>query len=166
MAAAGEAEMFAHGLADDFAAGVENARDDGGVKFRCVAFQYRGAIHHRHARNTDIILDSDALPGQRPTWRALDRTFLVPCIQRILLWLWAIATSTWVFDRQSRFRQLVDATIGLKCTAHQAEKRVEVGIAHVHAIALGDGAQLLDCGLFWHDLLLSLYVKRKPGPLS
>ena len=56
MAAAGEAEILADRLADDRAAGVENARRDGRVDIRHIAFHRRGAVHHRHAGETDIVL--------------------------------------------------------------------------------------------------------------
>jgi hypothetical protein len=49
VAAARKAEIFAHRLADDRAAGVEDARRDGGVDIRYIAFHRRGPVHHRHA---------------------------------------------------------------------------------------------------------------------
>ena len=44
-----EAEVLADRLADDRGAGVEQARDDGGVDVGHVTLERRGAVHHRHA---------------------------------------------------------------------------------------------------------------------
>src|SRR5260221_13669978 len=70
VAAAGEAEVLAHGLPHNFAAGIQNAGDNGGIELRCVSLQHRGAIHHRHARHTHVVLDSDALACQNAPSKA------------------------------------------------------------------------------------------------
>ena len=61
VAAAGEAEILADGLADDGAAGVEDAGDDGGVDVGHVALERRGAVHHRHAGEADVVLERHLL---------------------------------------------------------------------------------------------------------
>src|SRR6266566_5113411 len=114
MAAAGEAEMLAHGLPDNFAASIQNAGDNGGIELRYVSLQHRGAIHHRHARDTDIVLDSDALACQDSGRGAFDGALLIPGVQRVLLSAGAIATRTRVANRQRWLGQLVDAPIRLK----------------------------------------------------
>ena len=64
MAAARHAVIFAHRLPGDLAAGVENARDDGRVDLRHVAFKDPGADHHRHAGEAYVVLQRDALAGE------------------------------------------------------------------------------------------------------
>jgi len=49
MAAARHAVIFAHRLAGDLAAGIENALDHCRIDFWHIAFQKLGADHHRHA---------------------------------------------------------------------------------------------------------------------
>ena len=61
VAAARKTEIFAHRLAGDRAASVENARDDGRVDIRHIAFHRRGAVHHRHPGDADIVLDGKSL---------------------------------------------------------------------------------------------------------
>jgi hypothetical protein len=61
VATTGKAEIFADRLADNRAAGVENARNDCRIDIRHVAFHCRGAIHHRHAGNAGIVLERDRL---------------------------------------------------------------------------------------------------------
>ena len=64
MAAAGETKILAMRFADDGAAGVEDAGDDGGVGVGDIAFERRGAVHHRHAGEADIVLERDRLAGE------------------------------------------------------------------------------------------------------
>ncbi len=59
VAAAGKAEILAMGLADNGAAGIENAGDDRWRRVGHVAFQRRGAIHHGNAGEADIILERE-----------------------------------------------------------------------------------------------------------
>src|SRR5215471_5612569 len=118
VAAAGEAEVLALGLSHNFAAGIQNAGDNGGIELRCVSLQHRGAIHHRHARDTHIVLDSDALACQNASRSAFDGAFLIPGVQRVLLSAGAIATRTWVANRQRWLSQLIDAPIRLKYITH------------------------------------------------
>src|SRR6266567_3175232 len=122
VAAAGEAEMLADGLPNNFAAGIQNAGDNGGIELRYVPLQHRRAIHHRHARDTHIVLDSDALAGQDAGRSTFDRALLIPGIQRVLLSAGAIATRTRVAYRQSWLGQMVDAPVRLKNSTHQTGK--------------------------------------------
>src|SRR6266581_3975221 len=122
VAAAGEAEMLADGLPNNFAAGIQNAGDNGGIELRYVPLQHRRAIHHRHARDTDIVLDSDALAGQDAGRGAFDGALLIPSVQRVLRSLGAIATRTRVANRQRWLGQLVEAPIRLKNSTHQTSK--------------------------------------------
>ena len=46
---------------------------DGGVDIRDIAFERRGAVHHRHAGEADIVLHRDRLALQLAARRALDR---------------------------------------------------------------------------------------------
>jgi hypothetical protein len=44
VAAAGKAQIFAHRLAEDGAAGIEDARDYGGIDVRHVVFEHARAV--------------------------------------------------------------------------------------------------------------------------
>jgi hypothetical protein len=55
MAPAREAVIFAVRLAYDGAAGIQDARDDGGIDVRRIAFQRGGTVHHWHACKADVI---------------------------------------------------------------------------------------------------------------
>ena len=85
VAAAGQAKIFAMRLADDRAAGIENAGDDRRIDIRHVAFERRGAVHHRHAGEADIVLQDDALAGQRSVRGAAHFGLHRPGIERILV---------------------------------------------------------------------------------
>src|SRR6266568_6445908 len=85
MTAAGKAEILAMRLANDGAAGVKDARDDGGIDVGRVAFERRGTIHHGNAGQADIVLQRDGLAGELAARRALDRRLDVPGIVLVLL---------------------------------------------------------------------------------
>ena len=57
VAAAGQTEILAVRLTDDRAAGIEDAGDDRRVYIGHVTFERRSAIHHRHAGETNIVLE-------------------------------------------------------------------------------------------------------------
>src|SRR5438876_11912069 len=100
VAATGEAEVLTDGLPNNFAAGIQNAGDNGGIELRYVPLQYRRAIHHRHARDTNIVLDSDALARQDAGLIAFDRGVLIHGVQRVIISVRARATITRVAYRQ------------------------------------------------------------------
>jgi hypothetical protein len=85
MAAAGHAVIFAHRLAGDLAAGIENALDHRRIDLRHIAFQELRADHHRHAGKADIVLERDAPAGELAARLALDRSLDVPGAVRVLL---------------------------------------------------------------------------------
>src|SRR6266508_1166810 len=57
VAAAGDTEIFAYGLARDLAAGIENALDYRRVDVGHIAVEELRADHHRHAGEADIVLE-------------------------------------------------------------------------------------------------------------
>src|SRR5262245_11203206 len=81
MAAAGHAEIFAHRLAGDLAAGVEDALHHGGVDLGHVAFHELRTDHHRHPGEADIVLERDAAASELAPRLALIevRTYQAPC---------------------------------------------------------------------------------------
>ena len=72
VAASRQAEVLAVGLAEDGPARIEDPRHDGRVDLRDVAFEGRGAGHHRHSGHADVVLDRDALARERAVRRAFD----------------------------------------------------------------------------------------------
>src|ERR1041384_3950647 len=91
VAAARQAEALADRLADDLAAGVEDAGDQGRVDVGHIAFERRRAVHHRQAGDADIVLDDDRLAGQRAARLALDRGLPGPGVEPVLVMARAIA---------------------------------------------------------------------------
>ena len=112
VAAAGEAEIFAMRLADDGAAGVEHAGDDRRVGVGRVAFERRGAVHHRHARDADIVLDRDLLAGELAARRALDLGLDVPGVVFVLLAFRTIARRARIFHGRHIVGHRVDRVVG------------------------------------------------------
>src|SRR5262249_29760024 len=63
VATAGEAQVLAHGFADDLAALVEDPRYHCRVGVGYVALQHGRSVHHRDARDAYDVLDRDSFPG-------------------------------------------------------------------------------------------------------
>ena len=114
VAAAGQAEIFAMRLADDGAAGVEDAGNDGRIDVGHVAFECRGAVHHRHAGEADIILEDDALARQRSVRGAAHFGLHRPGIERVFVGAWPVAGCAWVAHRRQIVGQLIDPIVGLE----------------------------------------------------
>ena len=119
MAAAGEAEIFAMRLADDGAAGVEDARDDGGIHIGSIALECRGAVHHGHAGEADIVLQRDRLAGELAACRALDRGLDVPRIVLVLLAIRTIAGRSRIGHGRDVIGHGIDDVIGGVVSRHQ-----------------------------------------------
>src|SRR5215472_18384851 len=115
VAAAREAEIFAHRLAGDRAAGVENARRDGGVDIRDIAFHWRGAVHHRHAGEADIVFERDPLAFEPAGKGALDLGLDVPGAVTVFLRRGAAARQPRIGDRRQLVRHLIEAVVRLEC---------------------------------------------------
>ena len=146
VAAAGEAEIFAMDLADDGAAGVEHAGDDGRIDIGDIAFERRGAVHHRHAGEADIVLERDRLAGELAARRALDLGLDVPGVVFVLLAFGAIARRARIFHRRDIVRHGVDRVVGGVVRLHQGVVGFELLVAHMHAEIFGDAAQLIERG--------------------
>ena len=112
MTAARQAEVLAMRLADDRAAGIEDAGDHRRVDVGHIAFERRGAVHHRHAGETDIVLQHHALARQRavgaPRTSALHR----PGVERVFGCARPIARRARIAHRRQIVGQLVDAVVG------------------------------------------------------
>ena len=122
VAAAGQAEVLAVRLADDRAAGVEDARDDRRVDVGHVAFERRRAVHHRHAGEADVVLQDDALAGERTVRRALDLGLHVPGAERVLGRRGPVAGRARIAHLGQVVGQRVDAVVGL----HRSLEHLEV----------------------------------------
>src|SRR4030095_1712803 len=82
--AAGEAEVFAVHLAQDRAAGVGQTRHDGRADVGNVAFEGRGAVHHGHAGQADVVLQRDPLAAQLARGCPRDLALVVPGVERVV----------------------------------------------------------------------------------
>ena len=117
--AAGEAKIFAHRLADDGRAGVEQARDDRRIDVGNVTFECRCAIHHRHARDTNVVFDCHGFTGELALRRAFDGRLVIPRAIFVLVTFWAIARRARIFHLRKIIGRLVDHIIGIEITLQQ-----------------------------------------------
>src|SRR6184192_1924541 len=113
MASAREAERFAHGLAHDRAAGVENACHHRSVDVWHITFEGRGAVHHRHAGHADVVLHHDAFACQWTVSGTTDFRLYGPRAERILAGTWPIARRARIAHRRQVIGQLRQAIVSL-----------------------------------------------------
>ena len=78
VAPAGEAKGLTNGLAGDLTARVEDAGYDGRVGLGDISFEHRGAIHHREARDANVVLYGDPLAREGSLRCTLDGAPVVP----------------------------------------------------------------------------------------
>src|SRR5262249_14724510 len=79
---------------------------------RHVAFEQGRAVHHRHACNTDVILDRDLLAAQQPFAAGPDLRLPVPGTEWILRRRGSISRRARRHRRQRRRDKLVEPAIG------------------------------------------------------
>src|ERR1700729_861836 len=140
-------------LALDRCAGVQEMRNDRGVEVGDIAFERRGAIHHWHASDADIVLDSDRLPLELAARCALDIGLYVPGVERILLGARPIPGRAWIFDDGNLVRHLIDDIVSGKAAVHQRNELADAFLRHGHAEALDDVRHLFDrWALYAHEL--------------
>ena len=144
MAAAGEGEVGAGGLADDGGAGVEQAGDDGGVDGRHVAFQGARAVHHRQPRHRDHVLDADRLAGERAGVGALDLGPPVPGVVGVVVRVRAVAGRARIGHRWALLRHVVDVAQVRDRAPHGVALVGEVVERHVEPEIRSDLGQLVD----------------------
>ena len=133
MAAAGHAVIFAHRLAGDLAAGIENALDHGRIDLRHIAFQQLGADHHRHAGKADIVLECDAPAGELAAGLALDRSLYVPGAVRVILHRRPMEFTARVLHRRQLIRRRIKHGIGAGERRDDLLDGLEIVIAGIHA---------------------------------
>ena len=103
--AAREREIFANRFADDFRAGIEEARDDGRVELRYKTLQHRRPIGQRNAGDCVSVFDRYFLTRELAARRALDVRLHDPGAVFIFVALRPIISATRVFDRRHIIRQ-------------------------------------------------------------
>ena len=150
VAAAREAKVLAVRLADDGAAGVEDARDHRRIDVGHITFERRRAVHHRHAGQTDVVLQHDALAGQRAIGRALHLRLDVPRTERVLAGARPRAGRARVAHFGQVVGQLFDPVIGLHRAFEHVEVLADLALRHAHVQRADDLLQLLDRGSFDH----------------
>src|SRR5262245_13968983 len=151
VAAAGHAVVFAHRLAGDLAAGVENALDDGGVDLRHIAVQEIGANRHRHAGEADIVLERDAAAGELAARLALDRGLHRPGAERVLLRRRAVRRPARIFHGRQLVRCGVERRIGSGERRDDLLDGLQILVTRIHAEPVRRLAQVGDAGFLEHD---------------
>ena len=131
-------------LALDGRAGIEQAGDDGRVDVGHIAFERRGAVHHRHAGDADIVLHRDRLALELARRRALDVGLHVPGVERVLLGARPIAGRARIFDHRDVVGHLIEQIVGGEIAFHQREELADALRRHAHAEAVDDVHHLLE----------------------
>ena len=131
-------------LADDGAAGVEDAGDDGRIDVRHVAFERRGAVHHRHAGEADIVLEDDALARQRTVRGAAHFGLHRPGIERVLVGARPIAGRARVAHRRQIVGQLIDPIVGLERAFQHLHVFGDFALRHAQVQRTDDVVHLLE----------------------
>src|ERR1700734_2377774 len=140
-------------LALDRCAGVQETRNDCGVDVGDIAFESRGAVHHWHAGDADIVLDGDRFAFELAARRALNVSLYVPGVERILLGARPIPGGAWIFDDGNLVGHLIDDIVGGKAAVHQRNELANAFLRHGHAETLDDVRHLFDCwALYAHEL--------------
>ena len=142
VAAAREAEVLAHRLAEDGAAGVQNARHDGRIHVGHVALERRSAVHHRHSGDAHIVLDREPLAFELAAPRAFDRGLDVPRAVAVLLAAGAITGCARIFYRRQLLRHAIDGVIRIDAGPHQLAEYREIRLAHAEPEILRERLQL------------------------
>ena len=148
VAAAGHAVVFAHRLAGDLAALVEDAVDDGGVDVGHRALEEGSADHHRHAGEADVVLQRDAAAGELAAGLALDRGLHVPGAELVLVGRRPPAAVARIFHRGLFVGHRIERGIGRDQRRDDVLHGVEVHHARVHAELIRGVAQIGDAGFF------------------
>ena len=142
MAAAGQAEMLAMHLALDLGAGIQHARDDGGVEIGHIALQRRRAVGHGHAGEHDVVLQRDGLALELAAGGALHGRLAIPGIARVLLGRGPIARRARIFHFGQFVRHRGNEIVGFDRALHETAERGHVVIGERKAALLGDTAKL------------------------
>src|SRR5215831_14616280 len=156
--------IFAHRLASDLAAGIENALDHCRIDFRHVALQKLGADHHWHAGKADIVLKRDAAAGELAARLALDRGLHVPGAMRIFLRRRSIELTAWIFHRRQVIRRRVECGIGIGQRRDDLLDGIEIGVARIHAELLCCPAQIGDSRFLEHERSLRPFPRSVSAP--
>ncbi len=143
MTAARGAQVLAHRLAADRAAGVEDAADDRGVNIGHIALQHAAAVHHRHSGQADVVLERNRPAGQRTRRGAFDFGPPVPGAQGIVLGLGTMAGRTRIGHRQAGDGELIQAGVRGQHAVHQALEGFQVVFGQVQGVAVGHIGQLI-----------------------
>src|SRR3984957_20564665 len=139
-------------LALDRRAGVQETRNDRGVDVGDIAFEGRGAVHHRHAGDADVVLDGDRLPLELAVLRALNVGLYIPGVERILFGARPIPGRAWISNDGNLVGQLIDDIVSGKAAVHQRNELADAFLRHRHAEALDDVRHLFDrWALYTHE---------------
>ena len=148
VAAAREAEVLAVHLAENRPAGVEDARDDGGVHVGYVALERRCSVHQGHAGQAHVVLEGDPLALQLARGRARDLALVVPGVVLVVRAHGAVARGARILDERHRVRHGLDRVIGGHAAGHGLEKESDVGVGQGHPELPADCLEFVRSGKF------------------
>jgi hypothetical protein len=155
VASARSAQELALRFPDDLSPGVENPGHHGGVDVRHVPLDDRGADHHRHARQADVVLQHDAATGQDALPRALHRRLDVPRPERILLLAGKLTRGARITDLRTEVGHRVEFSVVLERPVHEWDQAVDLLIREIEPKLLGGPAYLARRGRRNHQTVAS-----------
>src|SRR6516162_2193082 len=136
-----EAKALANRLPNNLSARIQNARDDGRVNVRYIAFQHVGTVHHRDAGDAGVVLDGNPLARQWSGLCTLNRTLPVPGIEPIFGGGWPISRAPLILYGQRRLRELIEAAIRGKHAVHEIAEGSQIVLAEHQIVRFGDSIQ-------------------------
>ena len=128
------------GLAGDLAAGVEDAGDDGGIDIGHVTLERRGAVHHRHPGEADVVLEHDPLARELAAGGAGDGRLHIPGVQRVLVGIGAMTRGARIGDLGNVVGQRIERCVVIaQGRRHHAAEFGNVVLTQRQAEVVGDG---------------------------
>jgi hypothetical protein len=142
VAAAGEAEALADGLADDLGASLQDPRHDGRVDVGDVPLEHARPVHQRHAGDADVVLDGNSL-ARKLAIAAADRAAPVPGVERVLLGRRPVTRRPWHHHLGLRLRQVVEPLARREHARHQVAVLLDLPVRKAEPVPPGQLVQRL-----------------------
>ena len=133
VATARERHILAIRLAENGAAGIENAGNNGCIDIGDIALEEAAAVHHRHAGNADRVFDANLEALENSLARAFDFRAPVPCIIGVVLRLRALSRGARIFDLGLILGHRINTTRRIDRPLHEAAIEHRILFAHFDA---------------------------------
>src|SRR6266851_1746545 len=125
---------------------IENARRHRRIDIRHIAFEGRGAVHHWHAREADIVLQRHRFAGKLARSGAGHLGFDVPGAERVILRWRPAAGPARVGNGRQLVRHPVEDVVALEARPESFQMGRKIGLAETEAKFGCHLAELCQCG--------------------